>query len=134
MTAINLELNITPSKLLYHCFHDKSCVCFITISLSLLTLTRVSDWYPVLKPSNMPQTPVYFIGHGGPNLNDDNGHPVYPQLQKIGKEITSLNPDGVVVVSAHWQSHGRKVEVNIADKTDLIYEYVELPTLICIEK
>ena len=74
----------------------------------------------------MPKTPVYYIGHGGPNLNDDEDHPVYPQLQKIGREITSLKADGIVVISAHWQSHGRKVEVNTAEITDLIYEYEHL--------
>jgi len=49
-------------------------------------------------------------------------HPGYAQLSKIGREITSLKPDGIVVLSAHWQE--RTIKVNIAEKTDLIYEYV----------
>lgn len=52
-------------------------------------------------------------------------HPAYAQLSEIGKEITSLKPDGIVVLSARWQE--RTIEVNIAEETDLIYEYGPLP-------
>ena len=54
----------------------------------------------------------------------DNGHPVYPQLQKIGKEITTkVKPEAVVVFSAHWQANGsNRIEVNSQENTELIYE------------
>jgi 4,5-DOPA dioxygenase extradiol len=53
----------------------------------------------------------------------DTAHPVYPRLQKIGHEITTVvKPKAVVVFSAHWQGGKERVEVNTAEKTDLIYE------------
>ena len=55
----------------------------------------------------------------------DTSHPVYPQLGKIGKEITQkVKPKAIVVFSAHWQGGKSTIEVNTAEKTDLIYEYV----------
>lgn len=57
-------------------------------------------------------------------------HPVYPQLQTIGKEITTkVKPKAVVVFSAHWQANSSdKIEVNSQERTDLIYECVQDPT------
>ena len=53
-------------------------------------------------------------------------HPAYQKLQEVGDEITGkVKPKAVVVFSAHWQAGPNKVKVNIAEKTDLIYEYVE---------
>jgi aromatic ring-opening dioxygenase catalytic subunit (LigB family) len=56
-------------------------------------------------------------------------HPVYPQLQSIGREITQeVKPKAVVVFSAHWQGPGTaKVEVNTAESTNLIYDYYGFP-------
>lgn len=57
-------------------------------------------------------------------------HPVYPVLQAIGKEITQkVRPKAVVVFSAHWQATPNPItpnliQVNNAEDTDLIYEYV----------
>lgn len=48
-------------------------------------------------------------------------HPAYKKLQEIGKEITAkVRPKAVVVFSAHWQAGRNKLEVNTAEKTDLI--------------
>jgi 4,5-DOPA dioxygenase extradiol len=70
------------------------------------------------------RTPVYFVSHGGPNVMFETEHPVYPQLQKIGREITQkIKPRAVVVFSAHWQAGRDKIEVNEAEVTSLIYEY-----------
>ena len=53
-------------------------------------------------------------------------HPVYPQLQEIGREIThKVKPKAVVVFSAHWQGEPNAVEVNIFETTELIYEFVD---------
>lgn len=68
--------------------------------------------------------PVYFFSHGGPDVMYKKDHPVYPVLQKIGKEITSLKPKAVVVFSAHWQAKPDLIQVNNALMTDLIYEFV----------
>jgi aromatic ring-opening dioxygenase catalytic subunit (LigB family) len=54
-------------------------------------------------------------------------HPAYQKLQEIGKEITTkVKPTAVVVFSAHWQGEKDTIEVNTAETTDLIYEYVFL--------
>ncbi|MCJ1250364.1 hypothetical protein MMC30_007590 [Trapelia coarctata] len=73
----------------------------------------------------MGKTPVYFLSHGGPNVMYEVDHPAYAQLSKIGKEIISLKPDGIVALSAHWQE--RTIEVNMAEKTDLIYDFYGFP-------
>lgn len=71
------------------------------------------------------KTPVYFVSHGGPNVMFETEHPAYKALQNIGKEITQkVKPKAVVVFSAHWQAGKSKVEVNEAEVTKLIYEYV----------
>ena len=54
----------------------------------------------------------------------DTDHPVYPQLQKIGREITQkVKPKAVVIFSAHWQGERDTIEVNTFENTELIYEY-----------
>jgi len=46
-------------------------------------------------------------------------------LQAIGKEITTqVKPKAIVVFSAHWQCEKNAVEVNTAEDTDMIFEYV----------
>jgi len=55
-------------------------------------------------------------------------HPVYPQLQEIGREIThKVKPKAVVVFSAHWQGEPNAVEVNIFETTELIYDFYGFP-------
>ena len=51
-------------------------------------------------------------------------HPVFKQLQSIGKEITTkVKPAAIVVFSAHWQAAGHnRIEVNTKEDADLIYE------------
>ncbi|KAL8732377.1 MAG: hypothetical protein Q9166_002775 [cf. Caloplaca sp. 2 TL-2023] len=56
----------------------------------------------------------------------DTEHPAYKKLKEIGKEITTkVKPKAVVVFSAHWQAERNgQIEINTAEMTDLIYEYV----------
>ncbi|KAK4164191.1 putative ferrous iron binding protein [Cladorrhinum sp. PSN259] len=77
----------------------------------------------------MPRAPVYFFSHGGPDVQYNTGHPVYPVLQRIGKEITQVvKPKAVVVFSAHWQSDSaREIQLNNAVLTDLIYDFYGFP-------
>ena len=50
-------------------------------------------------------------------------HPVYPVLQKIGKEITQkIKPKAIVVFSGHWEGEPNTILVNTAEHTELIYE------------
>ncbi|KAL8794801.1 MAG: hypothetical protein Q9195_002629 [Heterodermia aff. obscurata] len=59
----------------------------------------------------------------------DVDHPVYPQLQAIGKEITKAKPKAVVVFSAHWQANGSdRIEINSQVKTDLLYDFYGFPS------
>lgn len=54
-------------------------------------------------------------------------HPAYHKLGEIGREITTkVKPRAVVVFSAHWQGGRDTIQVNTAEITDLIYEYVHV--------
>ncbi|KAK0749591.1 Extradiol ring-cleavage dioxygenase, class III enzyme, subunit B [Schizothecium vesticola] len=80
--------------------------------------------------ANMTRPPVYFLSHGGPDVQYNTEHPAYPILQAIGKEITQkVKPTAVVVFSAHWQPEGPSDEIhaNNAEKTDLIYDFYGFP-------
>ena len=62
-----------------------------------------------------------------PNVMYQTDHPAYKKLGQIGKEITTkVKPKAVVVFSAHWQAGRDTIQVNTAEITDLIYEYVFL--------
>ncbi|KAL2429068.1 hypothetical protein ABEF95_002352 [Exophiala dermatitidis] len=73
--------------------------------------------------------PVYFVSHGGPTTMYKKDHPVYPQLQAIGREITEkIKPAAVVVFSAHWQAERpNTIEVNVAEEEPLIYDFYGFP-------
>ncbi|KAK3396047.1 Extradiol ring-cleavage dioxygenase, class III enzyme, subunit B [Sordaria brevicollis] len=80
--------------------------------------------------SKMGRPPVYFFSHGGPDVQYNTKHPVYPVLQAIGKEIIhKVKPKAVVVFSAHWQSSSRsEIHLNNAGgPTDLIYDFYGFP-------
>jgi len=58
----------------------------------------------------------------------EKSHPVFSKLQEIGREITQKNkPKAIVVFSAHWQAYRNEVEVNTAEKTELIYDFYGFP-------
>ncbi|KAI9682435.1 MAG: hypothetical protein M1829_000227 [Trizodia sp. TS-e1964] len=82
-------------------------------------------------PGSALKTPVYFVGHGGPNTVDDFSHPVQEQYRRVGNVIThEVRPRAVVVISAHWQARGstdKQIEVNTAEHTDLIYDFGGFP-------
>ncbi|CAI7650713.1 unnamed protein product [Penicillium glandicola] len=74
------------------------------------------------------KTPVYFLSHGGPNVMYEVDHPAYRKLSEIGREITTkVKPKAVVVFSAHWQAGPNTIQVNTAEKTDLIYDFYGFP-------
>ncbi|KAI1806245.1 putative aromatic ring-opening dioxygenase LigB subunit [Daldinia bambusicola] len=75
-----------------------------------------------------PRLPVYFLGIGGPNFIENTQHPAYAKLVEVGKEITTkVRPKAVVVFSAHWQSGPDTIQINVAEKTDLIYDFYGFP-------
>ncbi|RMZ92579.1 hypothetical protein DV736_g187, partial [Chaetothyriales sp. CBS 134916] len=75
------------------------------------------------------RTPVYFVSHGGPNTMYEKDHPVYPQLQTIGREITGkIKPKAIVVFSAHWQAAApNTIEVNVSEQEPLLYDFYGFP-------
>ncbi|KAK4177047.1 Extradiol ring-cleavage dioxygenase, class III enzyme, subunit B [Triangularia setosa] len=104
---------------------------FNTIITTTSTATPISSTTKVLQPPKMPKAPVYFFSHGGPDIQYNTTHPVYPVLQSIGREITQkVKPSAVVVFSAHWQPENvgpDEIHVNNAEKTDLIYDFYGFP-------
>lgn len=38
-----------------------------------------------------------------------------------------MKPKAVVVFSAHWQAGPDKIQINVAEKTDLIYDFYNFP-------
>jgi hypothetical protein len=74
------------------------------------------------------RTPVYFLGIGGPNFMEDADHPAYAKLAAVGREITTkVKPKAVVVFSAHWQDGPNKIKINVAEQTDIIYDFYGFP-------
>ncbi|RVX69488.1 hypothetical protein B0A52_06552 [Exophiala mesophila] len=75
------------------------------------------------------KTPVYFVSHGGPSTMFDTAHPVYSQLEALGREITEqVKPSAVVVFSAHWQGERpNTIQVNVSEQEPLLYDFYGFP-------
>lgn len=59
---------------------------------------------------------------------ENTAHPAYSQLAAIGQEITTkVKPKAIVVFSAHWQDGPSKVSINVAEQTDIIYDFYGFP-------
>ena len=87
--------------------------------------TIMSDPSHLNSPS---RTPVYFLGIGGPNFMENTEHPAYAKLAEVGQEITTqVKPRAVVVFSAHWQDGPNKIMINVAEQTDIIYDFYGFP-------
>ena len=72
--------------------------------------------------------PVYFLGIGGPNFMENTAHLAYNKLSEVGLEITTkVMPKAVVVFSAHWTGGPNKIEINVAENADLIYDFYGFP-------
>ncbi|KAL4723435.1 hypothetical protein ACLX1H_009932 [Fusarium chlamydosporum] len=126
----------------------RTLVGFVSVSVAVIALFGASqlktfsstiqkagtDWFNTQKnttvSSSAPigKTPVYFFSHGGPDVQYNTKHPVYPVLQQIGKEITQkVKPKAVVVFSAHWMGEKNTIHINNAVDTDLIYDFYGFP-------
>ncbi|GKT42553.1 extradiol ring-cleavage dioxygenase [Colletotrichum spaethianum] len=98
---------------------------FTTVTAALTYDTSQKTDPSTMKKSRMP---VYFFSHGGPDIMYNKAHSVYPILQHIGAEITSLRPTAVLVFSAHWQSRTpTSILVNSALSSPLIYDFSGFP-------
>ncbi|KAJ2611921.1 hypothetical protein H4S08_002929 [Coemansia sp. RSA 1365] len=78
--------------------------------------------------------PVYFLGHGGPNLLDDNDYPpnqpIANGLARIGDEIKNLNPRGMVIITGHWEAGHDSLQINgkSSQPQPLIYDFYGFPS------
>ncbi|KAF2103652.1 putative aromatic ring-opening dioxygenase LigB subunit [Rhizodiscina lignyota] len=80
-----------------------------------------NDTFPV-------RAPVYFLSIGGPSFMEDTDHPAYARLAEVGREITTkVKPKALVVFSAHWQGDPNRIKINVAEQTDLIYDFYGFP-------
>jgi 4,5-DOPA dioxygenase extradiol len=146
--TIVLAYIYTTAPTLFH-----NAVLATTCSRILSALRRNTTSFSTMttnSTSKMSTTrpPVYFVSHGGPSTMFDTTHPVYPQLQSIGREIRDkVKPRAILVVSAHWQAdvspttsssggggggnsgiqRRLAVEINTAAKTDLVYDFYGFP-------
>ncbi|KAK4198410.1 Extradiol ring-cleavage dioxygenase, class III enzyme, subunit B [Triangularia verruculosa] len=111
-------------------FNTASTAPISTLTTTTSTASSISST-TTSQPPKMPKAPVYFFSHGGPDVQYNTTHPVYPVLQSIGREITQkVKPSAVVVFSAHWQPENvgpDEIHVNNAEKTDLIYDFYGFP-------
>lgn len=66
----------------------------------------------------------------------ERNHPVFSQLQRLGREITTqVKPSAIVVFSAHWQAdRPNTIEVNVAEDEPLIYDFYGFPRSYYAEK
>lgn len=82
-------------------------------AVDLKSLERMSEGF-----ANSAKTPVIFIGHGHPmNALLDNSFT--QTLAKIGRSIE--RPNAIMVISAHWGTHGTFVSVNAQPRA--IYDF-----------
>ena len=102
----------------------------------LRTLTSLVTKPALAVPKMAKRTPVYFVSHGGPTTMYDTQHPVYAQLQSLGREITQkVRPKAIVVVSAHWQAmQSGTVEINFSESEPLLYDFYGFPKHYYMEK
>jgi hypothetical protein len=85
----------------------------------------MSDSSHINSPS---RTPVYFLGIGGPGFMENTEHAAYAKLGAVGREITTrVKPKAVVVFSAHWQDGPSTIKINVAEQTDIIYDFYGFP-------
>jgi hypothetical protein len=95
---------------------------------AIITTTQATTTMSSSHPNTPSRTPVYFLSIGGPNFMEDTKHPAYAKLAAVGREITTkVKPKAVVIFSAHWQAGPSKIQINAAEKTDLIYDFYGFP-------
>ena len=68
--------------------------------------------------------PVLFIGHGSP-MNAIENNTFTKTLNHLGKKLTK--PDSVLVISAHWYTHGTSVTYT-DDNLETIHDFGGFPT------
>lgn len=69
--------------------------------------------------------PVLFVGHGSPMiaLETRRDNPYVGALQDLGAKLS--RPKAILVISAHWRSHGTRVVADVKPK--IIYDFGGFP-------
>ena len=68
--------------------------------------------------------PALFIGHGNPmNALADNNYA--KALEKEGKHLLGLNPEAILIISAHWLTSG--TYVTVSPKPETIHDFSGFP-------
>lgn len=141
--AISVSFALFSRGSIASLFRTAPSIVSATVVSSPLNTAATSVATPVMTDSKFSdRTPVYFFSHGGPTFmysdkDQENGGDLgaFNTLRRIGKEITEkVKPKAVVVFSAHWQSSRDTIEVNTAEKTDLIYDFYGFPSFMYEEK
>ncbi|KAK8853221.1 hypothetical protein IAR55_003923 [Kwoniella newhampshirensis] len=70
---------------------------------------------------------VYFLSHGGPPTVEQYDSEPYGGWKKFGKLVKANKPEGIVVVSAHWENDRGGVVVNNNPSNPLIYDFYNFP-------
>eukprot|EP00850_Spirogloea_muscicola_P005367 SM000024S07829 [mRNA] locus=s24:709877:711555:- [translate_table: standard] len=75
----------------------------------------------------MAELPVLFVSHGSPMLALEQS-PTSAFLAKLGGQVLELpNVKAIVVVSAHWETHGT-IHVNTSATTTVIHDFYGFPS------
>eukprot|EP00850_Spirogloea_muscicola_P001638 SM000006S19403 [mRNA] locus=s6:504062:512056:- [translate_table: standard] len=75
----------------------------------------------------MAELPVLFVSHGSPMLALEQS-PTSAFLAKLGGQVLKLpNVKAIVIVSAHWETHGT-IHVNTSATTTLIHDFYGFPS------
>eukprot|EP00850_Spirogloea_muscicola_P002294 SM000008S22383 [mRNA] locus=s8:1288898:1297240:+ [translate_table: standard] len=75
----------------------------------------------------MAELPVLFVSHGSPMLALEKS-PTSAFLTNLGGQVLKLpNVKAIVIVSAHWETHGT-IHVNTSAKTSVIHDFYGFPS------
>ncbi|SMR44195.1 unnamed protein product [Zymoseptoria tritici ST99CH_3D1] len=125
LSSIPTWLRVTTAGRAVQSF-AKQAAAEIRFIASSFTATTPDD--SMSNDASTGRTPVYFLGHGGPNIKEQVMHPAHHILKRLGKEITTkVKPKAVVALSAHWQGFQDTIEVNTAESMGLIYDFYGFP-------
>jgi 4,5-DOPA dioxygenase extradiol len=87
--------------------------------MELSELKKITDNF-----KNTGKMPALFIGHGNP-MNALYDNPFTRNLKSLGESLNEIKPNAILVVSAHWLTHGTYVAVT--PKPQTIHDFGGFP-------
>ncbi|KAG6817076.1 hypothetical protein H0H87_012844 [Tephrocybe sp. NHM501043] len=109
--------------------------------MPLSTVTTQAEWRQAIEalPSTPDNIPAFFLAHGSPFLafpeSEANMHsrlgtyagptgPLATFLKDFGPALLKkYQPKGIVVFSAHWETHGTRLVTDYGDENPLLMDY-----------